>query len=69
LAGRAPSVPADLLPAYSAAIETGRRLAERALPQAWNGDAELALSGSLAVFRGDLAGAQAIFEADLESET
>lgn len=69
LEGRAPSVPAELAPAYSAAIETGRQLAERAVAGAWNGDAYQALTGSLAVFRGDLASAQAIFEADLESET
>ena len=60
---------ADLAHPYTAAIETGRELAERALPHAWNGDARMALSGSLAVFRGDLAGAKAIFEADLDSET
>jgi hypothetical protein len=29
----------------------------------------MALTGSLAVFRGDLVGARSIFEADLESET
>jgi hypothetical protein len=69
LEGRAPTVPPGLASAYTAAIETGRELAERAAPEAWNSDAQVALSGSLAVFRGDLAGAQAIFEADLESET
>jgi hypothetical protein len=68
LEDRAPSVPTDLASAYSAAIEKGRELAERAVPRAWNDDARIALTGSLAVFRGDLAGAQAVFEADLESE-
>ena len=65
---RAPPVPEDLAAAYSAAIQTARKLAEQALPGAWNDDARTALGGSLAAFRGDLAGARAIFEADLESE-
>jgi hypothetical protein len=69
LEGRAPTVPPGLAPAYTAAIETGRQLAERAVPEAWNDDARVALSGALAVFRGDLPGARAILEADLESET
>ena len=69
LEGRAPAVPEDWAPAYTAAIQKGRELAERALPQAWNDDARTALSGSLAVFRGNLASAQAIFEADLDSES
>jgi hypothetical protein len=65
---RAPAVPEDLAEPYSAAIQTARGVAEEALPGAWNEDARTALAGSLAAFRGDLAGAQAIFEADLESE-
>ncbi|HET7109355.1 MAG TPA: hypothetical protein VFI41_00670 [Gemmatimonadales bacterium] len=69
LEGRAPSIPADLALDYNAAIAKGRELAERAVPLSWNDDARTALTGSLAVFRGDLAGARAIFEADLESET
>jgi len=68
LEGRAPPVPEDLAPEYAGVVATGRELAERAVPEAWDEDARRALSGSLAVFRGDLAGAQAIFEADLESE-
>jgi hypothetical protein len=69
LEGRAPVVPEDLALGYGAAIQTGRELAERTRPQAWNEDARAALAGSLAVFQGDLAGARAIFDADLESET
>jgi len=65
---RAPAVPQDLAAAYTAAIGTARGLAEEALPRAWNEDARTALGGSLAAFQGDLAGARAIFEADLESE-
>jgi len=68
LEGRAPAVPDGLTPAYLSAIQAGRDLAERAVPGAWSDDARIALSGSLAVFRGDLAGAHAIFEADAESE-
>lgn len=69
LEGRAPElfpVPAD---EYTEAIAQGMELAAAALPGAWNGDAEKALAGSLAVFRGDLAAAQAIFEADVKSES
>ena len=69
LEGRAPDVPEELAEAYTAAIQTGRALAQGTLPQAWNEDARVALAGSLAVFQGDLAGARAVFEADLESET
>lgn len=68
LEGRAPPIPADLAAVYGAAMEAGRELAERTLPQAWSDEARTALSGSVAVFRGDLTGAQAIFEPDLESE-
>ena len=50
----------------SAAIAHGLSVAESALPHAWDKDAELALRGSIAVFRGDLGGAQAIFESDDE---
>lgn len=69
LEGRAPPVPEDLAPAYAAAIAAGRKLAEGAVPEAWSDDARMALTGSLAVLRGDLAGARAIFDADLESES
>jgi len=69
LEGRTPELPAELAEAYTAALQAGRQLAEQALPQAWNDDAQAALRGSLAVFEGDLAGAQAIFGADLESES
>ena len=69
LEGRSPPVPADLASDYNTAIERGRQLAEQAVAGAWNEDARVALAGSLAVFRGDLAGAQAIFGADLETET
>jgi hypothetical protein len=50
LEGRAPAVPEDLAAAYTAAIQTARELAERALPEAWNEDARAALAGSLAAF-------------------
>ena len=66
LEGRAPQIPAGQRDEYSAAIAAGLSAAESALPYAWNKDAELALRGSLAVFRGDLAAAQAIFEQDDE---
>lgn len=69
LEGRAPTVSQDSRSAYESAIEQGKQLASSALPGAWNSDAEMALAGSLAVFGGDLAGARAIFEADLESES
>ena len=69
LEGRAPAVPEDLAPAYRVAIEAGRELARRSLPQAWNEAARAALAGSLAAFWGDQAGARAIFDADLESES
>jgi hypothetical protein len=68
LEARAPTIPDELAPAYTTAIKTGQELAESTLAAAWSDEARTALSGSLAVFRGDLAGAQAIFEADLESE-
>jgi len=66
LEGRAPEIPAGSRDEYSAAIADGLSAAESALPHAWNKDAELALRGSIAVFRGDLAAAQAIFGQDYE---
>jgi hypothetical protein len=62
LEGRAPEIPAGYVDKYSAAIAAALSAAESALPHAWNTDAELALRGSIAVFRGDLAAARAIFE-------
>jgi hypothetical protein len=46
-------------------MAAGLAAAEAALPLAWDKDAEQAIRGSIAVFRGDLAGAQAIFDADV----
>ena len=66
---RAPPVPEDLALGYTNAVEIARGLAQQALPRAWNEDVRTALAGSLAAFRGDLASARTIFEADLESET
>src|SRR5262245_40964279 len=60
LEGRAPEIPANFRDQYVAAIADGLTVAESALPCAWNRDAELALRGSIAAFRGDLAAAQAL---------
>lgn len=64
LEGRAPAVPEPLQPAYAAAVQAGRTMAEQLLPEAWDADAELALRGSAAVFRGDLTTARTIFGDD-----
>jgi len=69
LEGTAPAVPDELRADYEAAVYEGRKLAQAALPTAWNADAQMALAGSLAALSGDVAGARAVFEADLESES
>ena len=66
---RGPKVPEDLVPAYSQAIAEAKTLTEQALAHAWDNDSREAFGGSLAAFRGDVAAARAIFDADLEDET
>ncbi len=66
--GRAPGLPVGLREEYLAAIASGLSTAEAALPNAWDADAEVALRGSIAVFRGDLAGARAILDAELDEQ-
>jgi hypothetical protein len=68
LENRGPDVPPDLAEAYSDAVAEARRLAEAALPAAWDDDSRAAFSGSLAALSGDVAGARAIFDADLEED-
>ncbi|MDZ4258885.1 MAG: hypothetical protein U0974_14715 [Gemmatimonadales bacterium] len=61
-------LPVGLREEYLAAIASGLSTAEAALPNAWDADAEVALRGSIAVFRGDLAGARAILDAELDEQ-
>jgi hypothetical protein len=68
LEGTGPEMPSELRPAYQAAVVRGRELAAATVDKAWSSDARTALTGSLAALSGDLDGARAIFEADLESE-
>ncbi len=68
LEGRGPVVPADLAASYTNAVAEARRLAEAALPQAWDDDSRTAFAGSLAALSGDAAGARAIFDADLDDD-
>jgi hypothetical protein len=69
LEGTAPAVPTELRADYEAAVRKGREVAQTAQTAAWSADAQMALAGSLAALRGDAAGARAVFEADLESES
>ena len=69
LEGTAPAVPTELQADYEAAVRKGREVAQTAQTTAWNADAQMALAGSLAALSGDAAGARAVFEADLESES
>lgn len=64
--GRAPDLPAALRDEYLAAIASGLAVARSALSSAWDEDSELVLRGSLAIFRGDLAGARAVFDSDAD---
>src|SRR6266568_7443951 len=66
LEGRGPAVPPDLGAAYRAAVAEARRVAEAALPQAWDEDSRTAFAGSLAALSGDAAGARAIFDTDVD---
>ena len=69
LEGRGPPIPADLAPAYARAVDEAKRLAETALEHAWDENSRQAFAGSLAAFRGDVTGARAIFDADLDEES
>jgi hypothetical protein len=62
LEGRAPGMPDGLQADYAAALEAGLALAEHMLPNAWDEGADAALRGSVAVFRGDVTSARAIFD-------
>ena len=62
LEGTGPALPPDLADAYGAAVAGARELAAQAQP--WDGDARMAIEGSAAALRGDVASARAIFDAD-----
>ena len=66
LEGRGPVIPPQLASAYSEAISRGRALAQATLTSAWDEDSEAAIRASAAALGGDIAGARAILDADLE---
>jgi hypothetical protein len=68
LEGRGPAIPGELTPAYSEAIDRGRDLAQESIASAWDADSEAAIRASAAAFAGDIAGARAILDADLEED-
>jgi hypothetical protein len=65
LEGRAPGIPASLQADYAAALEMGRVLTEQLLSGVTDGEADSALTGSAAVFRGDAAAARALLEPEI----
>jgi hypothetical protein len=68
LEGRGPPIPPPLAAAYREAIHRARELAEANFLSAWNADAEAAIRASAAALSGDIAGARAILDADLDEE-
>jgi hypothetical protein len=65
LEGRAPGIPATLQADYAAALEMGRVLTEQLLSGVDDGEADSALTGSAAAFRGDAAAARALLEPEI----
>ena len=63
LEGRAPPIPDGVRSSYEAALAAALRAGEAALA-GWDEDSRKAISGSVAVLRGDLATAQSIFNSD-----
>jgi len=68
LEGRGPSIPPALAGAYREAIHRARELAEASILSAWNADADAAIRASAAALSGDIAGARAILDADLDQD-
>src|SRR5258706_13832566 len=68
LEGRGPPIPTCLAGPYHAAVAEARGLAEKALRHAVDEDSQRAFRGSLAALNGDVAGAKAVFDGDLDDE-
>ena len=68
LEGRGPTIPPQLTPSYTEAIDRGRSLAETNLPSAWDQDSEVAIRASAAALGGDITKARALLDADLEED-
>jgi hypothetical protein len=66
LEGRGPPIPPALAGAYREAIHRARELAEASILSTWNADADEAIRASAAALSGDIAGARAILDADLD---
>ncbi|MDX2166832.1 MAG: hypothetical protein SF182_07200 [Deltaproteobacteria bacterium] len=65
---RAPAMPAELAPPYQRALEDGALLAQRSLGEIADSDCRQRLEIALAAFAGDLSGARALVDADLEED-
>ena len=68
LEGRGPAIPQELASAYRDSIEQARSLAHRHLEAAWDADSRAAIAASAAALDGDVAGARAILDADLQED-
>ncbi len=66
LEGRGPPIPPPLAGAYREAIHRARELAEASILSTWNADADEAIRASAAALSGDIVGARAILDADLD---
>jgi hypothetical protein len=65
LEGHGPAIPPELASAYHASIVQAGSLAQTHLTTAWDADSQAAIAASAAALRGDVAGARAILDADL----
>lgn len=68
LEGHGPAIPPELVSAYSESIEQARSLAHTHLNATWDTDSRAAIAASAAALDGDVAGARAILDADLQDD-
>jgi hypothetical protein len=68
LEGRGPAIPPDLASAYREAIDRARSLAQTHVNSAWDVNSEAAIRASAAALGGDVAGARALLDADLQED-